>query len=57
MVDMVVKRPELRATLIRIIGILMNRAPSATVVPLGSDGRVPAKMPRGDASRPAGFHR
>jgi acetyl-CoA carboxylase carboxyl transferase subunit beta len=57
MVDMVVKRHEIRATLIRIIGILMNRTPSATVVPLGpSDGKLPAK-PRGDASRPSGFHR
>jgi hypothetical protein len=36
---------------------LMNRTPSATVVPLGSDGRTPAKLPRGDASRPSGFHR
>jgi acetyl-CoA carboxylase carboxyl transferase subunit beta len=57
MVDMVVKRHDLRDTLIRIIGILTNRAPSATVVPLGTgEGKVAAK-PRGDASRPSGFHR
>jgi acetyl-CoA carboxylase carboxyl transferase subunit beta len=57
MIDMVVKRHELRATLIRVIGILMNRAPSAAVVPLGAgEGKPPAKS-RGDASRPPGFHR
>jgi acetyl-CoA carboxylase carboxyl transferase subunit beta len=55
MVDMVVKRHDLRTTLIRIIGILMNRTPSATVVPL-SDGKLPAR-PRGDASKPRNFHR
>jgi acetyl-CoA carboxylase carboxyl transferase subunit beta len=56
MVDMVVKRHDLRETLIRIIGILMNRTPSATVVPIDSSGKVPAR-PRGDASKPRNFHR
>jgi acetyl-CoA carboxylase carboxyl transferase subunit beta len=56
MVDMVTKRHDLRATLIRIISILMNKAPSATVVPLG-DGKVPSKLPKGDASKPRNFHR
>ncbi|HET9149577.1 MAG TPA: acetyl-CoA carboxylase, carboxyltransferase subunit beta [Alphaproteobacteria bacterium] len=60
MVDMVVQRRELRETLIRIIGILMNRKPAADVVPLvdPDDGpHAPAKGPKGDASRPPGFHR
>ena len=54
MVDMVVPRGELRDTLIRVLGLLLNRGPSAAVVPLPSDltiphgqrGRAPTPPPR-----------
>ncbi|CCQ72594.1 acetyl-CoA carboxylase, carboxyltransferase subunit beta [Magnetospira sp. QH-2] len=38
MVDMVVRRHDLRETLVRIIGLLRHPGPSATVVPLMMDG-------------------
>jgi acetyl-CoA carboxylase carboxyl transferase subunit beta len=41
MVDMVVPRGELRETLIRILGLLLNRAPAADVVPLPNDLAIP----------------
>ena len=54
MVDMVVPRGELRATLIRILALLLNRSPAADVVPLPNDlaippgqrGRTPNPPPR-----------
>lgn len=41
MVDMVVPRSELRATLIRILALLLNRSPAADVVPLPNDLAIP----------------
>jgi acetyl-CoA carboxylase carboxyl transferase subunit beta len=42
MVDMVVPRRDLRDTLVRVIGLLRNRAPAAPVVPLALDTPDPA---------------
>jgi acetyl-CoA carboxylase carboxyl transferase subunit beta len=39
MVDMVVRRGELRDTLVRILALLRDRTPSAEVVPIKGDGR------------------
>jgi acetyl-CoA carboxylase carboxyl transferase subunit beta len=41
MVDIVVPRSELRDTLIRILGLLLNRAPAADVVPLPNEFAIP----------------
>lgn len=41
MVDMVVPRGELRDTLIRVLGLLLNRAPAADVVPLPNEFAIP----------------
>ena len=51
MVDMVVPRSELRATLIRILALLLNRGPAADVVPLPSDLAIPPGQ-RGRAPNP-----
>ena len=50
MVDMVVPRSELRATLIRILALLLNRSPAADVVPLPNDLAIPPG--RGRPSNP-----
>ncbi|MGF1592376.1 MAG: acetyl-CoA carboxylase, carboxyltransferase subunit beta [Kiloniellaceae bacterium] len=39
MVDMVVRRGDLRATLVRILALLRDKTPSAEVVPIKGDGR------------------
>ena len=41
MVDMVVPRGQLRETLIRVLGLLLNRAPAAAVVALPNDLAIP----------------
>jgi acetyl-CoA carboxylase carboxyl transferase subunit beta len=51
MVDMVVPRSELRATLIRVLGLLLNRAPAADVVPLPSEFAIPESQ-RGRTPNP-----
>jgi len=51
MVDMVVPRSELRATLIRILALLLNRGPAADVVPLPNDLAIPPGQ-RGRAPNP-----
>jgi len=50
MVDMVVPRTQLRDTLARILGILRNRAPSATVLPLPGAGTTPIPTAEGGAN-------
>ena len=57
MVDMVVRRSELRDTLVRILGLLRDRTPTAEVVPIkgAAAGKVAApKADTGNGAAPAG---